>query len=90
MSIEKIAIGLIVGSVAGSIISLVSGFAYDLAWNVGDYAMVEINQCDSLNGGWKEQCENIKSKYENGKNLIHFFSFIVPFFAVLLFFIRQD
>lgn len=90
MEISKLITGLIIAVVAGGIISLVSGFAYDLMWNIGDYALVKINQCDTYQNGWIEQCENVKLQYNNGKTLIHFFSGIIPFIVILLFFSRLD
>jgi|APSaa5957512535_1039671.scaffolds.fasta_scaffold04223_9 hypothetical protein len=87
---SNLVIGFFIALGVGIFMSFVGGFVYDLAWNVGDYASVNINQCETLQKGWIDQCENVKKQYESGKNLIHFASGLIPFFAVLLFFARQD
>lgn len=74
----------------GVIGSIAAGIVHDLLWAIGDYAMVNINQCDTLEHGWKTICEDVKSKYDGGKAIFYLGGFVATVVGVFLFFSRLD
>ena len=77
---------VIVSLISGIIGTFAGGIVYDATWAVGDYAVVNINECNTLPNDSKVQCEYVKSKYDAGKNLFHLIGFIVTFGGVLAIF----
>ena len=67
----------------GIIGSIVGGLAYDAMWMGSEGFLPE---CNKLQEGWQEVCNETYQNYYSGKNLIHFAGFLVPcgiFIAIL-------